>query len=224
MFLGWFGLYKNCPVFAPSISQTLPVSVFSACFWPEWRPNNCWRGNVRASGTFIRLILQRRFHKFRQERETFKWSILLSPEAEILVGKFLVEAQFVKVPFYYLSSFPAVLPQIDPSARDHSVGFKLYVFPPVASLFYLRLFRVEYWHSVGSLVQIPQNLSKMQNSDQFQDIMGKLGYKSEIVSNINIMAIQMLQMWAKAWFKCLCNLHECPYIYSSVITSVLLLL
>ena len=52
-----YTVYQLCFLFAPSISQTLPVSVFSACFWAEWRANNCQRGNVRASGTFIPLIL-----------------------------------------------------------------------------------------------------------------------------------------------------------------------
>ena len=56
----------------------------------------------REPSSALRLILQpSHLHKFEDLKVV---SILLSPEI-LLVGKFLLEAQFVKVPLYYLAPF-----------------------------------------------------------------------------------------------------------------------
>ena len=110
-------------MFAPSVSPTLSVSVFSACFWPEWRPNNCWRGNVRASGTFIRLFCNEAVCTNLGSRPLSGVHIAISRNSlggEVSAGSTICQSSPL-LP----CSFPDSLPQIDPSTRDLNYIFSL---------------------------------------------------------------------------------------------------
>ena len=164
--------------FARSISQTL--SVFSASFWPEWRANNCRRGNVRGLGNlhaanFAKLHRgsSAHLHKCNQ-----KGGIKLGYLGRSFCRRtFLREARFVKVPFIaalFQPLGPKLILVLKITQRDLD-----YVFwkgaenpPDRISLFYLCLFCVEHWHSAGRLVQNPTEFEQNAKSQAIMDQRG----------------------------------------------------
>ena len=155
-------------------------SVFSACFWPEWRANNCRRGNVRGLGNlhaanFAKLHRgsSAHLHKCIQ-----KGGIKLGYLGRSFCRRtFLREARFVKVPFIaalFQPLGPKLILVLKITQRDLD-----YVFwkgaenpPDRISLFYLCLFCVEHWHSAGRLVQNPTEFEQNAKSQAIMDHRG----------------------------------------------------
>ena len=160
------------------------MSVFSACFWPEWRANNCQGGNVRASGTFIPLILHSQlFTQMQPSKARFKLYMVLSicgVGRKFCGGKVLLEAQFVKVPFYY-GSFPPPLPQIDPSAQHHPEWDLNYIlWKEEQKISFLSLPISGWILTLGW--QFGANPTEFEQNAKFRPIPGhngQVGYKSE---------------------------------------------
>ena len=155
--------------FARSISQTL--SVFSASFWPEWRANNCRRGNVRGLGNlhaanFAKLHRgsSAHLHKCNQ-----KGGIKLGYLGRSFCRRtFLREARFVKVPFIaalFQPLGPKLILVLKITQRDLDYVFwKGAENPPTGSLFFIfAFFALNTDTPLAGWCKIPQNLNKMQN-------------------------------------------------------------
>ena len=100
-------------------------------------------------------------------------------------GKVLLEAQFVKVPFYY-GSFPPPLPQIDPSAQHHPEWDLNYIlWKEEQKISFLSLPISGWILTLGW--QFGANPTEFEQNAKFRPIPGhngQVGYKSELMSNI----------------------------------------
>ena len=175
--------------FARSISQTL--SVFSASFWPEWRANNCRRGNVRGLGNlhaanFAKLHRgsSAHLHKCNQKGGIKFWVISEFLSEDFSAGSTICQSSL------YCRSFSAARPQIDSSAQDHSAGFRLCLLKgsrksPRQDLSFLSLPFLRW--TLTLRWQAGAKSHRIWTKCKIPGYNGPQGYKSEIMQKMSIL-------------------------------------